>query len=72
MFVVRDGKISWSYSIPTTDAQNLVLEFSDTKMVSNGNVISARKTGAGLVTSDKKHIWNYDAPRCFEVHVAQP
>jgi hypothetical protein len=41
-------------------------------MLSNGNVVFARKTGAGEVTPDKKLIWNYDAPKGFEVHVIQP
>ena len=72
MFVVRDGKVVWSYSIPTKDAQNEIQEFSDATMLSNGNVVFARKTGASLVTPDKKLIWNYDAPKGFEVHVAQP
>jgi hypothetical protein len=72
MFIVRGGKVVWSYSIPTNDANHHVQEFSDATMLSNGNVVFARKQGAGEVTPDKKLIWNYDAPAGYEVHVVQP
>lgn len=72
MFVVRDGKVAWTYSIPLKDAAGEIQEYSDATMLSNGNILFARKTGAGLVTADKKLIWNYNAPKGFEVHVAQP
>ncbi len=72
MFVVRDGRVVWSYSIPLKDAAGEIQEYSDATLLSNGNILFARKTGAGLVTPDKKLLWNYDAPKGFEVHVAQP
>ncbi len=72
MFVVRDGKVVWSYSIKLKDDAGEIQEFSDATMLSNGNIVFARKTGAGIVTPEKKLIWNYDAPKGFEVHVAQP
>ena len=72
IFVIRDGKVAWSYEIPLNDAAKNVQEFSDATILSNGNIVFARKTGAGEVTPDKKLIWNYDAPKNFEVHVIQP
>ena len=72
LFLVRDGKIAWSYSIPIKDAAGVLQEWGDATLLSNGNVLFARKTGAGLVTPEKKLIWNYDAPPGTEVHVAQP
>jgi hypothetical protein len=72
IFVVRGGKIVWSYGIALKDADGNIQEFSDATMLSNGNIVFARKTGAGEVTPDKRLIWNYDAPKGFEVHVAQP
>jgi len=72
MFIVRDGKVAWSYSIPLKDAEKNIQEISDATVLSNGNVVFARKTGAGEVTPEKKLVWNYDAPKGFEVHVAQP
>ncbi len=76
LFVIRGGRIAWSYDIATNiaaaDGTKMLQEFSDATMLSNGNVVFARKTGAAEVTPDKKVIWNYDAPKGFEVHVAQP
>jgi hypothetical protein len=72
MFIVRDGKVTWSYDIPTYDASKTLQELSDATLLSNGNVVFARKTGAGEITPDKKLIWNYDAPKGFEVHIVQP
>ena len=74
MFIVRDGKVAWSYDIPTyaSDAAKTLQELSDATLLSNGNVVFARKTGAGEITPDKKLIWNYDAPKGFEVHIIQP
>jgi hypothetical protein len=72
MVIVRDGKIVWSYEIPTNDASKTLQELTDATLLSNGNVVFARKTGASVITADKKVIWNYDAPKGFEVHVAQP
>jgi hypothetical protein len=74
IFIVRDGKITWTYEIPTyaSDDAKTLQEISDATLVSNGNVTFARKTGAGVVTQDKKLIWNYDAPPGCEVHVCKP
>jgi len=74
MVIVRDGKIVWSYEMPTnaSDPAKTLQEFSDATLLSNGNVVFARKTGASVINSDKKILWNYDAPKGFEVHVAQP
>ena len=72
MFIVRGGSVVWSYSIPLKNAAGDLQEFSDATLHSNGNVVFARKTGAAIVTPEKKLIWNYDAPKGFEVHVAQP
>src|SRR5271168_4040624 len=54
IFIVRDGKIVWTYEIPTyaSDAAKTLQEISDATLLSNGNVVFARKTGAGVVTQD--------------------
>ncbi|HVS54072.1 MAG TPA: PQQ-binding-like beta-propeller repeat protein [Opitutaceae bacterium] len=72
MFIVRDGKIAWSYEIPLKNARGDIQEYSDATLLSNGNILFAYKTGARLITADKKTLWNYDAPKGFEVHIAQP
>ena len=44
----------------------------DVHVLSNGNILFARKRGAAEVTQEKKIVWNYDAPPGTEVHSAQP
>lgn len=75
VFLVRGGKVVWSHTIPDKEEQAGRLEtaeFSDIHLLSNGNLLYARKTGATEISPDKKVIWNYDAPKGTEVHTAQP
>lgn len=71
IFVVRDGKVAWSYAIPIKDHGTLQ-ELGDATMLSNGNIVFCRKVGASEITPDKKIIWNYDAPAGTEIHSVQP
>jgi hypothetical protein len=66
MVVVRGGKVVWSYAIPDNE------EFGDCTMMSNGNIVFSRRTGASEITPDKKIVWNYDAPKGTEIHTTQP
>jgi Mala s 1-like protein len=66
IYVVRDGKVVWTYSIPAKE------ELGDCTMLSNGNIIFSRRLGASEVTPDKKIVWNYDAPPKTEIHTAYP
>ena len=72
MFVVRGGKVVWTYSIPIKDADGTLQELGDATMLSNGNVVFCRKTGFSEVTPDKRIIWNMDAPKGTELHSIQP
>ena len=72
IFVVRDGKVAWTYSIPIKDTNGTLQELGDATMLSNGNIVFCRKTGASEVTPDKKIIWNIDAPPKTEIHSIQP
>ena len=67
IFIVRGGKIVWSYSDPAGKG-----EISDAVMLSNGNILFAHQFGVTLITPEKKVLWNYDAPAGFEVHTAVP
>ena len=67
IFIVRAGKIVWSYSDPAGKG-----EISDAVMLSNGNILFARQFGVTLITPEKKVLWNYDAPAGYEVHTAVP
>lgn len=66
MYIVRNGKIAWSY-IDTTGKG----EISDAVLMKNGNVLFAHQFGVTLINRDKKVLWNYDAPEGFETHTAQ-
>src|SRR5947209_14992505 len=71
MYIVRDGKIVWSYSIPSKE-NGQISEFSDATLLSDGSVVFSRKTGARKISADKKVLWDYVAPAGFEVHACQP
>jgi len=66
MYIVRNGKIAWSYTIPANE------EYGDCTRLSNGNIVFSRRLSASEVTPDKKIVWNYNAPPKTEIHTAQP
>jgi hypothetical protein len=72
IFVVRGGKVVWTYAIPIKDADGTLEELGDATMLSNGNIVFCRKVGASEITPDKKIIWNMDAPKGTEIHSIQP
>lgn len=66
MYIVRNGKIVWSYTHPAEG------EISDAVMLSNGNILFAHQFGITEITPQKKVVWNYDAPTGTETHTAVP
>jgi len=66
MYVVREGKVAWSYTNPHKG------ELGDCTMLSNGNIVFSRQFGASEITPDKKIVWDYDGPQGVEIHTAQP
>lgn len=66
MYIVREGKVVWSYTNP------LKGELGDCTMLSNGNIVFSRQFGASEITPDKKIVWNYDGPPGTEIHTAWP
>ena len=72
VFIIRKGRIAWSYAIPIKDHNNTLSEFSDIHMLSNGNVLYACKTGAAEVSPARKLLWSYECPTGSECHSAQP
>ncbi len=67
IFIVRGGKVVWSYSDPAGKG-----EISDAVLLSNGNVLFTHQVGVTEITPEKKVVWNYDAPAGHEVHTAVP
>jgi hypothetical protein len=66
IYIVRGGKIAWSYINPVKG------ELGDCSMLSNGNIVFSRQFGASEITPDKKIVWNYDGPPGVEIHTAWP
>jgi len=72
IFLVKGGKVVWTYQIPDKDEKGQLNEFDDIHLLSNGNVLFARKTGAAEVNPAKQIVWNYEAPKGTEIHTSQP
>ncbi|MEO7768569.1 MAG: hypothetical protein ABIS01_14160, partial [Ferruginibacter sp.] len=71
MFLVKDGKIIWTYNTGKGP------EFDDVWMLSNGNILFSRMQYVALITPDKKVLWRYDCNNTkgdghTEVHACQP
>ena len=71
LFIVRGGRIVWSYSMPLRRADNSVQEFDDATLLPGGNVIFSRMSGAGEVNPQGKLVWDYPAPAGTEIHSIQ-
>jgi hypothetical protein len=71
IFVVRRGKVTWQYSMPLRTPADRIQEFDDATLLSNGNIIFSRMSGAAEVTPQRQLVWNYDAPEGTEVHSIQ-
>jgi hypothetical protein len=67
MFILRKGKVDWSYDDPTGKG-----EISDAVMLSNRSILFAHQFAVKLILSDKKIIWSYEVPKGCEVHTAMP
>jgi hypothetical protein len=66
MYIVRDGKVAWSYVHPGKG------EISDAVLQPNGNILFAHQFGVTEINADKQVVWNFDAPPNTEIHTAQP
>ncbi len=66
MFIVKKGRVVWSYDDPAGRG-----EISDAMLLSNGNVLLAHQFAVKLVSPEKRVLWNYEAPAGCEIHTAQ-
>lgn len=66
MYIVKGGKVVWSYTNPIKG------ELGDCSLLSNGNILFSRQFGASEITPDKKIVWNYDGPAGTEIHTTWP
>jgi hypothetical protein len=67
MYIVRGGKVVWSYLGPVNKG-----EISDAVLMSDGKIVFAHQHGVTLMDSEQKVLWNFDAPTGTEIHTAQP
>ena len=72
IFIVREGKVVWQYTMPLHNAAGGIQEFDDATLMSNGNIVFSKMSGAGMVSPEKKLVWEYPAPKGTEVHSCQP
>lgn len=75
IWIIRGGKVAWSYSIPfhiTFDGKPDFQELGDCTQLSNGNIVFSTRRGASEITMDKKIVWHRDTPADTELHSIQP
>src|SRR5450432_1926931 len=72
IFLIRKGKPVWDYSIPLHPSPGANQEFDDITMLPNRNIVFARMSGAGIVTPEKKLIWEYVCQPGTETHSCEP
>jgi len=72
MFLVRDGKLVWKYSKPMRTLSGSIQEFDDATLLSNGNIVFACMSGAGIISPDKNLVWEFHCPEGTETHSCQP
>lgn len=72
LFMVRNGKVVWQYSIPLRTATGGIQEFDDATLLSNGNIVYASMSSAGIITPEKNIIWQYICAPGTETHSCQP
>jgi hypothetical protein len=71
MFLVKDGKIIWTYQTGKS------FEYDDVWMLSNGNILFSRMEYIAEITPEKKVVWRYDChvpggTNHTEIHACQP
>lgn len=66
MFVVRKGKVEWSYTYPGQG------EISDAVLLPDGHILFAHQHAITEIDRQRNVIWNHDAPPDTEIHAAQP
>jgi len=82
MFLIRGGKVVWTYEIPIKDANGNLSEYSDMHLLSNGDIVFAYKTGWRKINQKKETLYDYQCPALgtnsdgrttwAECHSAQP
>src|SRR5262249_1077551 len=76
LFLIKGGKVVWTYEIPIKDANGNLSEFSDVHLISNSDIVFAYKTGWRQINQAKQTLYDYQCPKgtngWSECHSAQP
>lgn len=82
MFLVRGGRVVWTYEIPIKDEHGNLSEYSDMHRLANGDIVFAYKTGWRKIDATGKTLHDYQCPQIgttpegkaiwAECHSAQP
>jgi len=54
LWVIKGGKVAWSYAIPSKTPDGVSQELDDATMLPNGNILFSHLTGASEITPEKK------------------
>lgn len=67
MFIVNDGRVSWSYHDQLRRG-----EISDAVLLTDGHILLAHQYGVAEVDQQSQTVWQYAAPEGTEIHTIQP
>jgi len=67
MFIVKDGKVEWSYADKLGKG-----EISDAILMSDGHFLVAHQYGIAEIDALGNTLWSYAAPEGTEIHTIQP
>jgi len=72
LYIVRDGKVTFEYSIPLHDEWGRIQEFDDVRVLDNGDIVYAAMSQLGILGADGSLKWQYICPQGTESHSCQP
>jgi hypothetical protein len=72
MFLIKGGKVVWTYEIPIKDANGNLSEYSDMHLLSNGDIVFAYKTGWRKINQKKETLYDYQCPSLGTNEVGKP
>lgn len=73
IFLVRNGKVAWSYSLPLHNSAGKIQEFDDITMTSDSVITYAAMSKVGKIKyPESTTIWEFICPEGTESHSCQP
>ena len=72
LYIVKNGKVDFQFSIPMRDSLGRVQEFDDIRVLPDGNIMFAAMSQLGIINRKGEYIWKYICPKGTESHSCQP